>query len=63
MRMLDALDRVKDLDRWQFHPRFTSKMPSTPDETRDLTWSEIEARVLQQRLERFVREGKGLGPE
>jgi hypothetical protein len=43
MRMLDALDRVKDLDRWQFHPRFTSKMPSTPDETRDLTCSEIEA--------------------
>jgi RNA polymerase sigma-70 factor (ECF subfamily) len=62
LRMLGALDRVKDLDRWQFRPRLGSKIPPTPAERRDLTWAEIEAWVLQQRLDRLVR-GRNEGPQ
>jgi RNA polymerase sigma factor (sigma-70 family) len=58
LRMLGALDHIKDLDRWQFRPEFVSKKPTTPDGVREITWSEIEAWVCQQRLEHFLRERK-----
>jgi RNA polymerase sigma factor (sigma-70 family) len=52
LRILGALDRVKDLDRWQFRPlrRGVAK--------NQLTWQDVEAWVCQQRLERFLRERK-----
>jgi hypothetical protein len=56
LRILDALDRVKDLDKWQF--RVASNRSSEPDinGVRTLTWNEVEAWVCQQRLDRFLRE-------
>src|ERR1017187_4548996 len=52
LRILGALDRVKDLDKWQFRPlrRGISK--------NQLTWHDVEAWVCQQRLERVLRERK-----
>ena len=46
LRILGALDRVKDLARWQFRPR------ATRDAKDQLTWDEVEAWVCQQRLEK-----------
>jgi hypothetical protein len=57
LRMLNALDRVKDLNRWQFRSEWTS----TPDKNGALPkvkWSEIEAWTCQQRLEKILRERK-----
>jgi hypothetical protein len=58
LRILGALDRVKDLDKWQF--RVASYNSSKPDANgvRVLTWDEIEAWVCQQRLEKILRERK-----
>ena len=52
LRILGALDRVKDLDKWQFRPlrRGVAK--------NELTWYDIEAWVCQQRLEKILRERK-----
>jgi hypothetical protein len=57
LRMLNALDRVKDLDRWQFRPARTST-PAKDGALREVTWSEIETWVCQQRLEIILRERK-----
>jgi hypothetical protein len=57
LRMLNALDRVKDLNRWQFRSEWTS----TPDKNGALPkvkWSEIEAWTCQQRLVKILRERK-----
>jgi RNA polymerase sigma factor (sigma-70 family) len=58
LRILGALDRVKDLDQWQF--RVASYRVSKPDANgvRTLTWDEIEAWVCQQRLGKILRERK-----
>jgi hypothetical protein len=55
LRILNALDRVKDLDHWQFRlaRRSRSDASATP---RKVTWDEIEAWVCQQRFEQFLRE-------
>jgi hypothetical protein len=58
LRMLGALDRVKDLDHWRFWPRNRSKLPTDRNATLNLTGSEIEAWVLQQRLARIVEKRK-----
>jgi hypothetical protein len=55
LRILGAVDRVKDLDRWQFRPEHTSKA-GAGGATRRVGGAEIEAWVCQQRLERFLRE-------
>ena len=52
LRILGALDRVKDLDKWQFR---TSRRHLAKDE---ITWREIEAWVAQQRLEKILRARK-----
>lgn len=52
LRILGALDRVKDLDKWQFRPE-RHGIPKG-----QLSWSDIEAWVCQQRFERFLRERK-----
>jgi hypothetical protein len=52
LRVLGALDRVKDLDKWQFRP-LRRGVPKD-----QLTWHDVEAWVCQQRLERFLRERK-----
>lgn len=57
LRMLNALDRVKDLNRWQFRPARTST-PAKDGALRAVTWSEIETWVCQQRLEKILRERK-----
>ena len=57
LRILHALDQVKDLEAWRFRPMSTSK-PAEKSTTRFVTWWEIEAWVCQQRLERFLRERK-----
>jgi hypothetical protein len=48
---------VKDLDHWQFRPARTS-MPAKDGALREVTWSEIETWVCQQRLEKILRERK-----
>lgn len=56
LRILGALDRVKDLAKWQF--RIKSRRASIPDANgfRTPTWEEIEAWVWQERLARIIRE-------
>jgi hypothetical protein len=58
LRILGALNRVKDLDQWQF--RVASYRASKPDANgvRTLTWDEIEAWVCQQRLKQILEERK-----
>lgn len=52
LRILGALDRVRDLEKWQFRAR-----KGTPaSATQPLAWEQIEAWVCQQRFERFLRE-------
>ncbi len=51
LRMLGALDRVKDLEKWQFRVKSNRK-------TEQVTGDEIEAWVCQQRLARVVKERK-----
>jgi RNA polymerase sigma-70 factor (ECF subfamily) len=59
LRMLGGVDRVKDLDQWKFRPQSASAKPADLSLPRDkLDWSEIEAWVLQERLERILRERK-----
>jgi RNA polymerase sigma-70 factor (ECF subfamily) len=55
LRILGALDRVKDLEKWQF--RVSSHRLSKPDVNglRVLTWDEVEAWVCQQRLQEILR--------
>lgn len=57
LRILHALDQVKDLDGWKFRPISISK-PATGSTMRLVTWWEIEAWVCQQRLEQIIRERK-----
>lgn len=52
LRILGALDRVKDLEKWQFRVR----KPSKPAPAQWIPWDQVEAWVCQQRLERFLRE-------
>ena len=52
LRILGALDRVKDLDKWQFRP---SRIGVAKDQ---ITWHDIEAWVAQQRLEKILRAHK-----
>jgi RNA polymerase sigma factor (sigma-70 family) len=59
LRILGALDRVKDLDKWQFRVKVNrSSKPAAAGQVRVLTWDEVEAWVCQQRLGRFLRERK-----
>jgi len=51
---LGALDRVKDLEKWQFRVR----KASAAGETKQPGWEEIEAWVCQQRFERFLHARK-----
>jgi RNA polymerase sigma factor (sigma-70 family) len=53
LRILAALDRVKDLSEWRFRPRHASNPTATP---REITWDEIEAWVCQKRLDWYVRQ-------
>jgi hypothetical protein len=52
LRILGALDRVKDLDRWQFR---TDRRHVAKDL---VTWREIEAWTAQQRLQKILAERK-----
>ena len=54
LRILGALDRVKDLDRWQFRTRPIRDASLKAQ----LTWAEVEAWVCQQRLPQILRERK-----
>ena len=49
LRILGALNRVKDLGRWQFRPQRRGVAKG------QLTWNDVEAWVCQQRLERILR--------
>lgn len=51
LRILGALDRIDDLEEWQFRVRSNRK-------TEEVTWDEIEAWVCRQRFERMLRERK-----
>jgi RNA polymerase sigma factor (sigma-70 family) len=52
LRILGALDRVKDLDQWQFRPQRRGIAKG------QLTWQDVEAWVCQQRLEKILRQNK-----
>jgi len=56
LRILGALDRVKDLDRWQFRVKSAYASKTDVNGIRTPTWVEIEAWICQQRLERIIRE-------
>ena len=58
LRILGALNRVKDLDKWQFRVASYRSSKSGANGVRILTWDEIEAWVCQQRLEKILREHK-----
>jgi RNA polymerase sigma-70 factor (ECF subfamily) len=58
LRILGALDRVKDLDKWQFRIASYRASKSDAKGVRILTWDEIEAWVCQQRLAKILRERK-----
>ena len=51
LRILGALDRVKDLEKWQFRPQ-------RRDGDMNVTWQDVEAWVCQQRLEKILHERK-----
>ncbi len=57
LRILGGLDRVKDLNKWEFRPVFTSEK-SAKSGHRVATWDEIEAWVVQQRLKKILRQRK-----
>ena len=57
LRILGGLDRVKDFNKWEFRPMFTSEK-SAKSGHRVATWDEIEAWVCQQRLEKILRARK-----
>jgi hypothetical protein len=52
LRILGALDRVKDLQQWQFRPRHVGEPKGR------VTWMDIEAWVCQQRLAKILAERK-----
>jgi hypothetical protein len=58
LRILGALDRVKDLDKWQFRVASYNSSKSEANGVRIPTWDEIEAWVCQQRLQTILRERK-----
>jgi hypothetical protein len=53
LRILGALDRVKDLDKWRFRPAEASERGAAP---REVTWDENEAWVCARRLARDLAE-------
>jgi hypothetical protein len=53
LRILGALLRVKDLDRWTFRP-ITTSPPAVAGAERTITWAEIEAWLYQNRLNRYL---------
>ena len=58
-RILGALDRVKDLDKWQFRvARYRASKPAAANGTRQATWDEVEAWTCQQRLKQIMIERK-----
>ena len=50
LRILGALDRVKDLNRWQFRPQRRGVAKG------QMTWQDVEAWVCQQRLGTILRD-------
>jgi RNA polymerase sigma-70 factor (ECF subfamily) len=52
LRILGALDRVKDLDQWQFRPQRRGLAKG------QLTWQDVEAWVCQRRFENILRQRK-----
>jgi len=52
LRILGALDRVKDLAQWQFRPQRRGVAKG------QLIWQDVEAWVCQQRLEKILRQRK-----
>jgi RNA polymerase sigma-70 factor (ECF subfamily) len=56
LRILGALDRVKDLEQWQFRLKTRRTSQPSVDGNRTLTWEEVEAWVCQQRLRRIIQE-------
>jgi RNA polymerase sigma-70 factor (ECF subfamily) len=52
LRILGALDRVKDLAQWQFRPQRRGIVKG------QLTWQDVEAWVCQQRLGKILRQRK-----
>jgi hypothetical protein len=56
LRILGALDRVKDLEKWQFRLKsYRSSKPARVGEIRTPTWDEVEAWICQQRWEGILR--------
>ena len=57
LRILDALDRVNDWNRWEFRVRRNSLSKPAPDGgIRILTWDEVEAWTCQQRLKQILHD-------
>jgi len=58
LRILGALDRVKDLDKWQFRVAPYRLAKPNANGVRTLTWDEVEAWVCQRRLEKILLQRK-----
>ena len=52
LRILGALDRVKDLERWQFRPQRRGVAKG------QMAWNDVEAWICQRRLEKILLERK-----
>ena len=53
LRLLGSLNQVKDLHKWVFRPLRGPRIAGQ-DSTQQITWSEIEAWILTQRLKHFI---------
>ena len=52
LRLLNALDQVKDLRKWVFRPLPSSRLIQLA--AHEITWPQIEAWVLTQRLKQSI---------
>jgi hypothetical protein len=55
LRILGALDRVKDLDQWEFR---SPKRRAGAESAQAVIWEDVEAWVCQQRLQRILESKK-----
>jgi RNA polymerase sigma factor (sigma-70 family) len=56
LRILGALDRVKDLEKWQFRLKSNRSSQPATNGVQALTWEEVEAWVGQERLKQIISE-------
>ena len=54
LRILGALDRVRDIERWRFRPAPAYGQPLNGPDEGSVTWLKIEAWLYQHRLDQYL---------